>query len=121
MNQPPTPLGLQETLAESIYITRPLLHRILPFSERAPAAGGASRGCCGLGPVQGSAWPAPLPALLCLGTALGTLPFLTIWCLASVTTALFSGAPSTALGCVFACTWQNFADMQGIASLCASC
>ncbi|KAL2303382.1 hypothetical protein Nmel_008648, partial [Mimus melanotis] len=32
MNQPPTPLGLQETIAESIYITRPLLHRILPFS-----------------------------------------------------------------------------------------
>ncbi|XP_062350120.1 peroxisomal biogenesis factor 16 isoform X1 [Cinclus cinclus] len=26
MNQPPTPLGLQETIAESIYITRPLLH-----------------------------------------------------------------------------------------------
>ncbi|XP_064514103.1 peroxisomal biogenesis factor 16 [Pseudopipra pipra] len=26
MNQPPTPLGLQETIAESLYITRPLLH-----------------------------------------------------------------------------------------------
>uniref|UniRef100_A0A8C9MGD2 Peroxisomal membrane protein PEX16 n=1 Tax=Serinus canaria TaxID=9135 RepID=A0A8C9MGD2_SERCA len=26
INQPPTPLGLQETIAESIYITRPLLH-----------------------------------------------------------------------------------------------
>ncbi|XP_031449350.1 peroxisomal biogenesis factor 16 [Phasianus colchicus] len=26
MNQPPTPLGLQETIAESIYLTRPLLH-----------------------------------------------------------------------------------------------
>nr|XP_027315454.1 peroxisomal biogenesis factor 16 [Anas platyrhynchos] len=26
MNQPPTPLGLQETIAESIYVTRPLLH-----------------------------------------------------------------------------------------------
>ncbi|KAM6445294.1 peroxisomal biogenesis factor 16 [Rhynochetos jubatus] len=26
MNQPPTPLGLQETIAESLYIARPLLH-----------------------------------------------------------------------------------------------
>uniref|UniRef100_A0A8D0F5C5 Peroxisomal membrane protein PEX16 n=1 Tax=Strix occidentalis caurina TaxID=311401 RepID=A0A8D0F5C5_STROC len=26
MNQPPTPLGLQETIAESLYVTRPLLH-----------------------------------------------------------------------------------------------
>ncbi|KFP71977.1 Peroxisomal membrane protein PEX16, partial [Acanthisitta chloris] len=26
MNQPPTPLGLQETVAESLYVTRPLLH-----------------------------------------------------------------------------------------------
>uniref|UniRef100_A0A8C6ZVS4 Peroxisomal membrane protein PEX16 n=1 Tax=Nothoprocta perdicaria TaxID=30464 RepID=A0A8C6ZVS4_NOTPE len=26
MNQPPTPLGLQETIAESVYIARPLLH-----------------------------------------------------------------------------------------------
>ncbi|POI22936.1 hypothetical protein CIB84_013316 [Bambusicola thoracicus] len=26
MNQPPTPLGLQETIAELIYVTRPLLH-----------------------------------------------------------------------------------------------
>uniref|UniRef100_A0A8C4JWE1 Peroxisomal membrane protein PEX16 n=1 Tax=Dromaius novaehollandiae TaxID=8790 RepID=A0A8C4JWE1_DRONO len=31
MNQPPTPLGLQETIAESVYITRPLLHCILPW------------------------------------------------------------------------------------------
>ncbi|XP_048340317.1 peroxisomal biogenesis factor 16 [Sphaerodactylus townsendi] len=26
MDQPPTPLGIQETIAESIYVTRPLLH-----------------------------------------------------------------------------------------------
>uniref|UniRef100_A0A8B9U7D0 Peroxisomal membrane protein PEX16 n=1 Tax=Anas zonorhyncha TaxID=75864 RepID=A0A8B9U7D0_9AVES len=30
MNQPPTPLGLQETIAESIYVTRPLLHSLFP-------------------------------------------------------------------------------------------
>uniref|UniRef100_A0A452HUT9 Peroxisomal membrane protein PEX16 n=1 Tax=Gopherus agassizii TaxID=38772 RepID=A0A452HUT9_9SAUR len=29
MNQAPTPLGLQETIAESVYITRPLFHCIL--------------------------------------------------------------------------------------------
>lgn len=40
MNQPPTPLGLQETIAESLYITRPLLHRILPFFVWAPSAHG---------------------------------------------------------------------------------
>lgn len=28
----PTPLGLQETAAESVFIGRPLVHRILPVS-----------------------------------------------------------------------------------------
>jgi len=53
MNQPPTPLGLQETIAESIYVTRPLLHRILPWlctgSHRTLGVG---RGCCWLGPCH---------------------------------------------------------------------
>lgn len=49
MNQPPTPLGLQETIAESIYVTRPLLHCILPWlHEGTLCALGASRGCYGL-------------------------------------------------------------------------
>lgn len=29
----PTPLNLQETVAESVYIARPLVHRILPSAE----------------------------------------------------------------------------------------
>lgn len=105
MNQPPTPLGLQETIAESIYITRPLLHRILPFSMRAPSARGASRGCCGLGPGAGQclASPAPFAALLGHGTRHTSLSYTLV---AGLSTAavdaspptLFPWAPSPALG-----------------------
>lgn len=43
MNQPPTPLGLQETIAESLYVARPLLHRILPWLR---AGSGPGAGHC---------------------------------------------------------------------------
>lgn len=64
MNQPPTPLGLQETIAESLYVTRPLLHRIPPWlhvgshCNQVPA-----KSAVGLALVQGSAMPGFSPCL----------------------------------------------------------
>lgn len=65
MNQTPTPLGLQETIAESIYITRPLLHRILPWLRAgSDCTLGGSRRCCRLSPGAAPGFSLPAAALL---------------------------------------------------------
>lgn len=73
MNQPPTPLGLQETIAESIYVTRPLLHCILPWLHESTlctlvpaegAMGSSAEPWCGVGPPHA---PLPTAALVVKG------------------------------------------------------
>lgn len=46
LNTPPTPLGLQETIAESMHIARPLLHCILAWHCGAVGAGWARQTVC---------------------------------------------------------------------------
>lgn len=82
MNQPPTPLGLQETIAESIYVTRPLLHCILPWLHEGTLCLGCQQRVLGAHPTSpGVGWYHTTLLVSCCCPAcaglLGLLPPLT--------------------------------------------
>lgn len=119
MNQTPTPLGLQETIAESIYITRPLLHRILPWLRAgSDCTLGGSRRCCRLSPGAAPGFSLPAAALLRQSPWDSSLllcldAHLSHWSCGCKCSSPFPKPPALPK-LVFLCTRQRFAGTQGM-------